>query len=154
MNSMNNRILFLDVDGVLLGKARPSDTEIVLAKYAEEFLEYSLQHYRCFWLTTHCHDGDSTHIVNLLKRYAGETIIKMVKDISPVSWKTLKTEAIDISSDFYWIDDQLLWSEIQWLKKNNALDRWIQVDTRRNPCDLKRAISTLEGKLRLPQKGK
>ena len=133
MNSINNRILFLDCDGVLLGKARASDTAIVLAKYAEEFLEYSLQHYQCFWLTTHCHNGDNTHIVNLLKRYAGETIIKMVKDIRPVSWKTFKTEAIDINSDFYWIDDQLLWSEIQWMKKNNILHRWVQIDTRKNP---------------------
>jgi hypothetical protein len=147
---MNNRILFLDCDGVLLGKARPGDVEIVLAKYAEEFLEFSLQHYRCFWLTTHCLDVDSTYIVNLMKRYAGEAVIKMVKDISPVSWNTLKTEAIDISSDFYWIDDQPLWAEIQWLKKNHVFDRWLQIDTRRNPDDLKYAISILKGKLKLP----
>jgi hypothetical protein len=152
MNSTNNRILFLDCDGVLLGKARPGDNEIVLANYAQEFLEFALQHYRCFWLTTHCHDGDSTHIVNLLKRYTDESIIKLVKEISPVAWRTLKTEAIDTGSDFYWIDDQLLWSETQWLKKHNVFDRWIQVDTRRNPDDLKRAISILEGKSRPSQK--
>jgi hypothetical protein len=150
---MNNKILFLDCDGVLLGKAGPNDTEIVLAKYAQEFFEFSRQHCRCFWLTTHCHDGDNTHIVNLLKRYASETIIKLVKDINPVAWRTLKTEAIDINSDFYWIDDQPLWSEIQWLKKHDVFDRWIQVDTRKNPDDLKRAMSILEGKLRLPKKG-
>jgi uncharacterized protein with von Willebrand factor type A (vWA) domain len=145
--NINNRILFLDIDGVLLGKARPSDTEVVLAKYAKEFLEYSLQHYQCFWLTTHCHDGDSTPVINLLKRYAPDNIIILAKDISPVSWKTLKTEVIDINSDFYWVDDQLLWSEIQWLKKNNVLDRWLQVDTRRNPCDFKRVISILQDKV-------
>lgn len=143
------KILYLDVDGVLLGKARYGDVEVVLAKYAKEFLEYSLQNYQCIWLTTHCHDGKIDHIIKLLKRYADETIIRMVKDISPVSWKTLKTEAIDSSSNFYWIDDQLLWSEIQWLKENYALDRWIQVDTRRNPWDLKRAIRILEEKSRL-----
>jgi len=143
---MNSRLLYLDIDGVLLGKARPGDAEIVLARYAEEFLTYSLQHYHCFWLTTHCHNGDSADVINLLKRYAGEKVIKMAKDIGPVYWKTLKTEAIDVKSDFYWIDDQLLWSEIQWLKKNNVFDRWIQTDTRKNPDDLIRAISILKGK--------
>jgi hypothetical protein len=151
---MGSRILFLDVDGVLLGKARPGDAEIILAKHAEEFLEFSLQYFRCFWLTTHCRDGDSTAVVNLLKRYASASIARMIKDISPTSWQTLKTEAINTASDFYWIDDQLLWSEIQWLRKNNALDRWIQVDTRKNPHDLKRAISALEGKLGHPPKGR
>ena len=145
---MNNRILFLDIDGVLLGKAGPGDTEIILAKYAAEFLKYSLENYRCFWLTTHCRDGDSTHVINLLKRYAHDNVIKLARDIIPVFWKTLKTEVIDINSDFYWIDDQLLWSEIQWLDKNNALDRWIQIDTRRNPGDLKQAIFILEEKIK------
>ncbi len=141
---LNKRILFLDVDGVLLGKAGPDDSEIILAKHAAEFLQYCLQNFDCFWLTTHCHDGDSKHITDLMNRYAGKAVMEMVKEIRPVSWRTLKTEAIDVESDFYWIDDAPLWSEILWLENDNVLKRWLMVDTSENPEELKRAISMLE----------
>jgi len=141
---MHTKLLYLDVDGVLLGKTEPNDVEVIMAKHAKEFLEYCLQRYKCYWLTTHCKKGNTTAIVNLLKKYTDESVMKLIKAINPTSWKTLKTEAIDFQSDFYWIDDQLLWSEIELLKKNNVFNRWIQVDTRRNPDDLKRVISILE----------
>ena len=70
--------------------------------------------------------------------------MEMVKEIRSVSWRTLKIEAIDVESVFYWIDDAPLWSEILWLENNAVLKRWLRVDTRENPEDLKRAISMLE----------
>lgn len=140
---LTTKLLYLDIDGVLLGKAKHDDIEVILAKHAMEFLEYCLQHYKCYWLTTHCKEGDRTAVVNLLKNYADEYAMRLIKLINPTSWETLKTEAIDFSSDFYWLDDQLLCSEIELLKKNNVFDRWVQVDTRRNPDDLKRVISVL-----------
>ena len=56
-----------------------------------------------------------------------------------VTWKTLKTEAIDLESDFYWVDDQLLAVEREILEKGGRLDRWIKVDTRADFMDLIRA---------------
>ena len=135
--------VYIDVDGVLLGKAQPADTEIILARYAKEFLEYCLQRYQCYWLTTHCKDGDTTHVVEMLQRYADEPVMKLVRSIRPTSWKTLKTEAIDFQSDFYLIDDQLLQHEIELLRTKAVLHRWIQVNTRRNPDDLERALIIL-----------
>lgn len=136
--------LYIDVDGVLLGKAQPADKEIILARHAREFLEYCAQHYQCYWLTTHCKDGDTAHVVNMLERYAAEPVMRLVLAINSTSWKTLKTEVIDFQSDFYWIDDQPLRVEVDELRKNNVLGRWIRVDTRRNPDDLERAISVLQ----------
>jgi len=146
--------VYVDLDGVLLGKAQPDDREIVLARHARELLEYCIQHYQCYWLTTHCKDGDTTPVVNILERYADEPVMKLIRAIKPTSWKTMKTEAIDFQLDFYLIDDQLLQYEIELLKEKAVLNRWIQVDTRRNPDDLKRAISIVEGRSRHLQKSK
>jgi len=135
---------YIDLDGALLGKAQPDDREIILAKHAKEFLECCVQRYQCYWLTTHCKDGDTTRVVNILERYADEPVMKLIRAIKPTSWKTMKTEAIDFQSDFCLIDDQLLQYEIELLKKKGVLNRWIQVDTRRNPDDLKHAIAMLQ----------
>jgi hypothetical protein len=43
----------------------------------------------------------------------------------------LKTEAIDISEDFYWLDDAPLQAEIDYLKKNGVLNRLFIVDLER-----------------------
>lgn len=140
---MNTRLLYLDIDGVLLGKSKPDDIEIILANHAEEFLEFCLKHYKCYWLTTHCREGNASSVISLLKGYADTSVIKLIKSVNPVSWDTLKTEAIDFSSDFYWVDNQPLWSETELLKKNNVLDRLILVDTRKEPDALKRVMSIL-----------
>jgi len=69
--------------------------------------------------------------------------MEMAKIVKPVTWKTLKTEAIDLKSDFYWLDDQLLQMEREILEKAGRLDRWIRVDTRANHSDLIRAKRNL-----------
>lgn len=140
---MNTRLLYLDIDGVLLGKSKPDDTEIILANHAKEFLEFCLKHYKCYWLTTHCKEGDVSSVINMLKGYSDTSVIKLIKSVNPTSWKTFKTEAIDFSSDFYWVDNQPLWSETELLKKNNVLDRLILADTRKEPDALKRVMSIL-----------
>jgi len=142
---MNMKLLYLDVDGVLLGKAKPDDVRVALAKHAGEFIEYCLQHYECYWLTTHCPDGDSTPVIDLLKMYvADKGVMKLIETIHATSWRMVKIEAIDLESDFYWIEDRPTSYEIEQLERHNALHRLIQVDTRRNPDDLKRAMSLLE----------
>lgn len=73
--------------------------------------------------------------------------MKMVKDSKPTSWGTLKTEAIDFSKEFYWIEDEPMWSELEKLKEYGAFERWLQIDTRKNPDDLKRAILILKEKI-------
>jgi hypothetical protein len=141
-----NKILYLDVDGVLLGKDDPDDTKIVLAHHAREFLEYCIKHFDCFWLTTHCRDGLAQNVISYLIPYIDDKTLLLIKAIRPVKWNVSKTEAIDLASDFYWIDDSLLAYEIEQLKKKNVLDRWIKIDARKQPDDLTRALAILRNK--------
>lgn len=139
------RKLYLDCDGVLLGKTDPDDSRIVLANHAGEFLEYCLSNFQCYWLTTHCNQADITNVVNLFKKYADDSVMSLIVSIRPTRWRTFKTEAIDLSSDFYWIDDQPMAYELEALKNNNVLHRWLKVDTRREPDDLIRGLGLLKG---------
>lgn len=138
--------LYIDVDAVLLGKSRSDDAEIVLAKYAREFLEKCLEKYDCYWLTSHCKEGDNTSVLEYLNPYVNNYEMELLKNIKSVEWDVLKTEAIDLKSEFYWIDDQLLQLEKDILEKNDVSGRWIQVNTRKNPNDLKRALLVLNEK--------
>ena len=141
---MKTKYLYLDVDGVLLGKNDPGDVEIVLARHAAEFLEYCLGHYECYWLTTHGKEEDAAPVIKQLNAYTDGSVRSLIDAVRPTAWKTLKTEAIDLKSDFYWIDDGILQCEKEILKRNNVFSRWIEVDTRKYPDDLKRAISVLK----------
>lgn len=141
---MGDKLLYLDIDGVLLGKQHPDDAEIVLANHAEEFLRYCLNNFTCYWLTTHCRPSSEHSVLEAFSGYADGAVFELLKKIKTSSWNMLKTEAIDFSSDFHWIDDQPIYSEIEVLRRHNALDRWIQIDTEANPDDLKRAIAILK----------
>jgi len=142
MDSMKK--LYLDVDGVLLGKHSPNNLEVVLAKHAKEFLEFCLKRYECHWLTTHCKDGDNTYVLRWLRKYADRQVFNLVKTIKATSWGTLKTDAIDFSSDFYWIDDEPLLTEIEILRKNNAYHKWVDINTYKRSDDLWRALMILD----------
>ncbi|MBN1320565.1 MAG: hypothetical protein JXA87_06980 [Thermoleophilia bacterium] len=141
-------ILYLDVDGVLLGGADSTGQDglglgVALARHAKEFLAYCTGHYDCRWLTTKCRDGDAGPLFRHLSGYAGEDLLRLAASVKPTTWNTLKTEAIDPLSDFYWVDDSLLQSEQQWLATHGILDRWIQADTRKRPDDLGRVLEEL-----------
>ena len=135
--------LYIDIDGVLLGKKAPENVEIILANHAEKFLKFCISNYDCFWLTTHCKDGTSEELKNILKRYADSSVLSLIDSVATLKWNTFKTEAIDYNKEFYWIEDQLLAYEIDQLKVNNALNRWVQIDTRKDPDGLLKAMKIL-----------
>lgn len=136
-------ILYLDIDGVLLGKRDPRDSSIGLANHAGEFLEFAVARFRCCWLSTHTSSGDNAGARIALSRHADSRMMELVDRIPAAKWVTLKTEALDLQADFYWIDDGPLATEIDFLEWRGLLDRWIYADTRRNPDDLDRVTSIL-----------
>ena len=90
---------YIDFDGVLLKARDPYHAE-----YAEEFISYIVEHFDCYWLTTHC-KGDTTPTINYLSEYFSDSALKKLKRIKPTMWDTLKTDALDFSSKFIWFDD-------------------------------------------------
>lgn len=117
--------IYLDIDGVIL---TTHNTKI--ATGAIPFLNYILEHYDCYWLTTHCRDGNTGWLLNMLAHFFPSRILEKMKQIKPTKWDTLKTEAIDFNSDFYWIDDYVFNAEIEVLKSKSCLSKLLLVDLR------------------------
>lgn len=144
MESMN---LYLDIDGVLLGKAEPGSPEIRLAYHAEEFLAFALAHFQCFWLTTHC-QGRTDEVLKYLAPYGSPEFMTLATRVEPTRFRVMKTETL--TGDFLWLDDGPMQCELDWLAARGWLERWIRVDTRKRPGDLRRAQHLLEIILRIP----
>jgi hypothetical protein len=94
--------LYLDIDGVLLTAKHTQ-----AAPGVDEFVEFIIQRFECYWLTTHC-KGDSAAALRYLTRFLKlATVEKLRQAVQPTNWDTLKTEAIDLASDFYWLNNGL-----------------------------------------------
>ena len=58
----------------------------------------------------------------------------------------MKTEAIELTSDFIWLDDQPLQSEVIRLSENDSIDHLIIVDLKKNR-EISRIRKLLEAKI-------
>ncbi|UOQ64477.1 hypothetical protein [Hymenobacter volaticus] len=115
--------LYLDIDGVLL-----TTKHTRAAPGVDVFIDFITSHFECYWLTTHC-KGDSAPALRYLSRFLhSDTINKLKHGVLPTNWDTLKTEAIDTRSDFYWLDDQPFQAERAYLQANGVADRLITVN--------------------------
>lgn len=137
--------LFIDIDGVLLGKATHSH-EAQLANHAEYFLEFCLNHFDCYWLTTHCRGSIGT-VIDYLRPHANEGVLKLIRRVQTTNFCTFKTEAL--FGDFIWIDDQPTAYELQVLDEKGWLDRWYEVNTRKDMDELFKLIPLLESRRKL-----
>ncbi|MEI6090826.1 MAG: hypothetical protein WCR42_10270 [bacterium] len=128
--------LFIDIDGVLLTTKLTKPAENL-----REFIDYILENFDCYWLTTHC-KGDTKPTIEYLAMFLDDEIVNRLRQISPTNWTTLKTEVFDFSSNFLWLDDYPLQAEIAVLKENNASKSLIIVDLNQKD-ELKRVIEFL-----------
>jgi hypothetical protein len=113
MTNQSIEKVYLDVDGVILtrdGKQMPSLKEFLTAFF-------DLVGDQVYWLTTHCRDGSTDNVLAYLKKGIDEDIYLMLERIKPAKWNTLKTEAIDLNSEFLWFDDVIFQSEYRVLEK-------------------------------------
>jgi len=126
-------IAYLDIDGVIMANDKRT------ANYAHEFVEYLVNNYDVYWLTTHCH-GDARATVEHLKMFFNSETVKLFEKIKPTDWNVLKTEAIDFTNPFLWFEDDLFDEEKEILKQNSCFDSWIEIDFSKDVNQLKKLI--------------
>jgi len=103
--------------------------------HLDKFLNYILSKYSVSWLTSRCH-GNSKYTVKYLSQFLLPETVILTQKIKPTDFQIDKTEAIDFSRKFFWLDNELFASEENTLKKLGKYDSWIEVDLIKNPNQL------------------
>ncbi|RWZ78753.1 MAG: hypothetical protein EOT05_03320 [Candidatus Microsaccharimonas sossegonensis] len=124
--------IYLDIDGVLLANEHNA------ANYADEFLQAVLAAYpdSTYWLTTHNRRGENRTKEVLAPHLKPETV-PLLDKIKPSVWNEMKTDGINFSEKFIWLDDDLWQDELKVLERHNATDNFILIDLQKNPNQLK-----------------
>ena len=119
--------LYLDIDGVLIRNGQPIPV-------CFEFLRWVTEHHRGYWLTTRDAHGSHDGILRAF-RHALDTpvltpaIEALLTAIQATTWSANKVSAIDVASDFVWLDDDPLPTEIAVLRSLGLLERLIVIDS-------------------------
>ena len=139
--------VFLDIDGVLLGKDRDMFTRATLADHAVSFLEFAVSRFEVYWLTPQCRGNAElavAHLVRHAKLSDRERLMSAASRVRATNYDDDRTEALPQDGDFVWFDDEPSEGELDCLKRCGWLDRWQWIDTREEPEDLLRARKWLE----------
>jgi hypothetical protein len=145
-------IIYLDVDGVLLRRSRVSRSGFELSPYAEEFLAHLVASHNVFWLTTRCRAGMPNDVARAF-RHAMQVaslppkLAKLINAVEPAEWNSCKTEGIDLTANFFWIDDKPTPRALAVLAQHGCEHRWIEARVDHDPVDLLRVHHVLDERL-------
>ena len=144
---MINIDLYLDLDGVILRRTGNIEfngrIEFDVAPGAMEFLSWAIDNFHCYWLTSGSPDGTYDEIERAFRfaipttNMAAETR-NLIRSICPAQWGSDKVSGIDLSRDFYWIDDNLHSGSVAALEAAGKSSRLIVASTDQQPDDLER----------------
>ena len=126
--------IYLDIDGTMIHEDL-TDMNGKPAVGLEEFL-VALRGYDTYWLTSHCTTGDPRHAHELMKSLLPKEYHDDIDRIKPTVWQDRKTEAIDFSSDFIWLDDNIFASEWEVLEKCGPNQSAVEMNLRKDPKQL------------------
>ena len=139
--------LYLDLDGVILRRTGRTEfggrTEFEVAPDGMDFLSWAIENFNCHWLTSRSHDGTYGEIERAF-RFAipaaniPDDVRQLVRAIRPALWGGEKVEGIDLSRDFYWVDDNPDVASVGALEKAGLQGRLIFASTDQHPNDLER----------------
>ena len=131
--------IYIDIDGVLLDYMTGKPAE-----HAEELIMFLTSgRYDCYWLTTHCKGDAQTALDYLSEHFSGKTM-RRLRRIQPTQWTDLKTEAIDLMSDFIWLEDHPFQAEISALDALHKRASLCMVDLNREH-ELLNVINFIKG---------
>ena len=129
--------IYLDIDETIRGIQSPLEDVI-------EFLEYLLGTFpgQVYWLTTHCRGGVNNcyYALDFLPDDLRE---RAAKEIRPTDWNVMKTDAIDFSKPFVWVDDTIFDSELRVLAEHDADEGFYKINPD-NPEGIKGALEYIQ----------
>lgn len=113
--------LFVSLNGpLLIPSSTPNDyLGCGVAEYARPFLTWAKQQFRVQVLT----DENLRHV-----HYLAEHLDLPANTMTPRGFEVSKIEAMHPDDDFYWVDSELIPSEIAWLGQHQILHRLLTVD--------------------------
>ena len=144
--------LYIDIDGVLLRRTGRKDfngrNEFEIATGAYEFMDWCIERFDCFWLTSRSHDGTYAGIEQAFRFAIPAVNLPVeIKDrihaIKPAAWPRAKIKGIDISKEFLWLDDDPDDASIKELERLGMMKRWVKACVDRNPDHLEKVKSLL-----------
>jgi len=99
------------------------------------------------WLSSRGQSGDAQDVCDAFRlAFALPELPKswrFIETIPAVPWETRKIDAIELSSDFYWLDDDHGEEALAILAQQGKADRAIEISVDRDPKDLLRAVRIL-----------
>jgi hypothetical protein len=130
------RLLYLDIDGVLLSRiADPcGGIRYELAPGATEFLAWVVAVYDCYWLTARARCGRISEVERAFRHalevwHLPESLLETIRLIEPAPWGREKVEGIDLESDFLWVDDDPSATSVSLLTSLGLKDRLVRYGT-------------------------
>lgn len=141
--------LYLGVEGVLLRRTErdaSGKTGFEPLPYALDFLKWAVLEFDCHWLTRLDRLGGFEEIKRAFKSAMGLTERSGELDllfhlVQPTYWENCKIEAIDLDSNFRWIDDDPDKESLAVLNRRSLMDRLM---TCQKPDDLVKFSCQLE----------
>lgn len=128
--------IYLDIDGTILQK------DGSFAYMAPELIKYCTDNFDTYWLTTHC-KGDSKNTLTYIKPYFPEEIHPYLEKIKPTNWGAMKTDGIDFSKNFIWLDDYLMGAEFKVLEEKKVEASHLMINLEENPFQLEEILKFL-----------
>ncbi|TDN38088.1 hypothetical protein E4631_25100 [Hymenobacter sp. UV11] len=129
--------IYLDIDGVLLTAKHTQ-----AAPGVAELVDFVTKYFDCYWLTTHCKGDRATAIRYLASYLSPSTLAQLNHAVQPTNWDALKTEAINLAEEFYWLEDRPFQAEIAQLEAAGVANRLLVVN-----LDVPQALSLIQATL-------
>ena len=149
---MSDIDLYLDLDGVILRRTGNTEfngrVEFDVAPGAMDFLSWVVDNFHCYWLTSRSHDGTHDEIERAFRfatptnNLAAETR-NLIRAIQPTRWGVEKVSGIDLSRDFFWLDDNPDSASVAALEAAGLSSQLIIASTDQRPDDLERVRNLL-----------
>ena len=135
--------IYLDIDGTIISDEPASFGNPAL--FLDEFLfALNQSDIDVYWLTTHCMDGNLNNVYNYLSKFLTDEQISLTYSFLPTVWSENKTEALDLSTNFLWIDDDIYTEEREFLNKNKLMKNIFEINLKDDPKALCKVLEILQ----------